>query len=465
MFRRCVPFLFVFLSAMVTLTAVTHAQQVLFQDDLSDGGNFRVFGDDDTNATFGFDYSQNGIPPAPNGNDTIGLIMAVNIVEPAEVTEIAAVHVNDEFNGQYTFTVDVWNNWDLNEVDNPTKVGTTEFSGAGVGHAGVIAGPDGASFLYDGDGDTAADYRLYKNTELQALDTGQYAIEDNNNVDPVLAEAFPGFDIRTVLPGIGLNGSQVDGAGGFQWMTITIEVDTDAIGAGTADVAGVATVKLTSDSSGNTVEIGTIDNSIGSPGSPVSMNESIALLMSDIFSSVSPAPQHSFAVFDNVKVVRGIGVVEPTVDVDFDDNGSIDTFDVDALVTEIAAGTNDPSFDLTGDTLVNGEDLTLWRGDAATANGFGSPYLLGDANLDGTVDAGDLNQVGINWQAAIATWSAGDFNGDGGVNAADLNDLGIAWQQSIPSLAAAHAVPEPGTLLMCLWLLVVGWASRCASLR
>ena len=85
------------------------------------------FTTNDSNASFGFDYSESGIPPAPNGNDTIGLVMAVNIVDPAEAAEIAVVHVDDEFNGQYTFTVDIWNNWHLHEIDNPTKVGTTEF--------------------------------------------------------------------------------------------------------------------------------------------------------------------------------------------------------------------------------------------------------------------------------------------------------------------------------------------------
>ena len=38
---------------------------------------------------------------------------------------------------------------------------------------------------------------------------------------------------------------------------------------------------------------------------------------------------------------------------------------------------------------------------AAGANGFAQPYLLGDANLDGMVDAQDLNAVGQNWLASI----------------------------------------------------------------
>ena len=465
MFRVLVPVTGLFVA--VLFSAITNAQ-VLFEDDLSDGSNFQVFGDDDSNASFGFDYSQSGIPPAPNGNDTIGLVMAVNIVDPAEAAEIAVIHVDDEFNGQYTFTVDIWNNWHLHELDNPTKVGTTEFSGAGVGHAGFFPGPDGASFMYDGDGDTSRDYRLYKNAEHLLPDTDQYSIgvyepeglgrQDNNNSNPALQEAFPGFDVESALPDTDLNGNQLDGAGGFQWMTVTIEVDTEAIGAGPEIFTGVATVKMTSAFSGNTVEIGRIDNSIDTPETPVFMDESISLLMSDIFSSVSPSPQHSFAVFDNVKVVRGIGIVGPTCD--FDDDGVCNTVDIDLLSKEIIAGTNDAAFDLNGDGLVDLADQDEWRADAAAENGFAEPYLNGDADLDGSVIVGDLNVVGTNWQASSDAWSGGDFNADGMVGVADLNLLGLNWQDSIPTAASAATVPEPSTLLLAMWMLVLARWSR-----
>ena len=450
------------------LTPALQAQQVLFADDLSNGSNFEVFGDDDSNATFGFDYSENGIPPAPNGSDTIGLVMAVNIVDPAEAAEIAVVHMDDALTGQYTFTVDVWNNWHLHEIDNPTKVGTTEFTGAGVGHAGFVPGPDGASFMYDGDGDTSRDYRLYKDAEHLLPDTDQYTIgffepeglgrQDNNNANPVLQEAFPGFDVETVLLDTDLNGNQEDGAGGFQWMTITIEVDTEAIGAGPETFTGLATVKLRSDLSGNTVEIGRIDNSIDV--SPVFMDGSISLLMSDVFSSVSPSPQHSFAIFDNVKVVRGIGLVGLACDFDGDD--LCNTVDIDLLGKEIIAGTNGAEFDVNGDGVVNLADQDQWRADAADANGFAEPYLNGDADLDGSVLVGDLNAVGTNWLTSPDPWSSGDFNADGTVDVADLNLLALNWQRSIAAASPSAAIPEPSTSLLMWWTVVLGWLSRCA---
>ncbi len=119
------------------------------------------------------------------------------------------------------------------------------------------------------------------------------------------------------------------------------------------------------------------------------------------------------------------------------------------LVAEIAAGTNDASFDLNGDASVDKADLAEWLSAAAQENGLSLPYLSGDADLSGTVNANDLNAMALNWQENVATWSGGDFTADGSVNSSDLNELGLNWQQSIP-LAASQSVPEPSGLLLLL---------------
>ena len=122
--------------------------------------------------------------------------------------------------------------------------------------------------------------------------------------------------------------------------------------------------------------------------------------------------------------------------------------DIDLLGKEIIAGTNNASFDVNGDGAVNLADQDQWRADAATENGFAEPYLNGDADLDGSVVAGDLNAVGINWQTSPDPWSSGDFNADGFVDAGDLNLLALNWQQSIPLAAEGQAVPEPSSLAL-----------------
>ena len=147
----------------------------------------------------------------------------------------------------------------------------------------------------------------------------------------------------------------------------------------------------------------------------------------------------------------------PTPVADLDGDGEIDGDDVDSLVREIVADTNDSAFDLSADGTVDNDDLGQWLSEAATANGFDAPYLLGDANLDGTVNAADLNDLGQNWLGHPNTWQAGDFTADGVVDAGDLNQLGQNWLMAIPSAASVASVPEPKFGL----LLLVIMATRC----
>ena len=75
----------------------------------------------------------------------------------------------------------------------------------------------------------------------------------------------------------------------------------------------------------------------------------------------------------------------------------------------------------------------------------------GDANLDGKVDATDLNALALNWRSEGAAWSQGDLTGDRNVDASDLNALALNWQSGVASAAAAPAaVPEPSSITLLL---------------
>ena len=143
------------------------------------------------------------------------------------------------------------------------------------------------------------------------------------------------------------------------------------------------------------------------------------------------------------------GVPSNPVLCDFNDDTFCNTADIDLLNQEIFAGTNGAAFDMTGNGLVDLADQDTWRAEAATENGFDEPYLKGDSDLSGDVVAADLNNLGRNWQQAIALWSEGDFDASGFVDAGDLNLLGIEWQGSI-GIAAGEAVPEPSGLALLL---------------
>ena len=95
------------------------------------------------------------------------------------------------------------------------------------------------------------------------------------------------------------------------------------------------------------------------------------------------------------------------------------------------------------------DDLSEWLFLAATENGFAESYLLGDADLNGTIGASDLNQVALNWRGSADKWSDGDFDADAMVDADDLNSLALNWGASIR--VTASAVPEPSSE----WLLAL----------
>ncbi|MEM8494152.1 MAG: hypothetical protein AAF663_02045, partial [Planctomycetota bacterium] len=77
--------------------------------------------------------------------------------------------------------------------------------------------------------------------------------------------------------------------------------------------------------------------------------------------------------------------------------------------------------------------------------------LVGDANLNGQIEQGDLNAVLNNWGSNNAgqafptvSWATGDLNGDGFVGQADLNAVLNNWGSSAAPSFEGFAVPEPG---------------------
>ena len=165
--------------------------------------------------------------------------------------------------------------------------------------------------------------------------------------------------------------------------------------------------------------------------------------------------EDQFAIFDNL-LVTGMGMTGP--DGDFDDNGFYECADVDALVVEIVAGTNNADFDLTGDTFVNGDDLDAWLAEAGDVGGLtasGNPVLKGDANLDGSVDGGDFLTWNTNKFQPIAAWCSGDFDASGSVDGGDF----LLWNTfKFQNADGVSSVPEPASGL---WLLASLLAAAC----
>ena len=164
------------------------------------------------------------------------------------------------------------------------------------------------------------------------------------------------------------------------------------------------------------------------------------------------------ALFDGESGNRvDIGAFEyQTAVINYNEDDRLDCSDADAMVAAIIEGNHPLQFDLTADNFVDEHDLQVWLSLAGNENlPSHAAYLPGDANLDGKVDAGDLNALAVHWQQPNAGWCGGDINLDGNVAADDLNQLAMRWLQDVsereqvaelPALRrpAAAAIPPAG---------------------
>ena len=145
-----------------------------------------------------------------------------------------------------------------------------------------------------------------------------------------------------------------------------------------------------------------------------------------------------------------MGFQNPIVgtDCDFDGSGSCDIGDLNELLYT-GLGSGDAKYDLD-----NSGSVDLGDRDALLVE-IGA--LPGDADLNGLVNAADLNSLGSNWQARVSSWADGDFNGDSVADVADLNEMGLWWTKTAADFAASEApaplaatVPEPVGYVMLL---------------
>ena len=123
---------------------------------------------------------------------------------------------------------------------------------------------------------------------------------------------------------------------------------------------------------------------------------------------------------------------------DFNGDDLADADDLDLLIDAVNRGSQNADYVLSGTVPLPVE----FEIDDYIENVLGT--IRGDANLDQTVNASDLNQVGIHWQrSGCGGWAGGDFNGDNIVNVSDLNTLALNWQRSVGVAADALAARTP----------------------
>ena len=97
-------------------------------------------------------------------------------------------------------------------------------------------------------------------------------------------------------------------------------------------------------------------------------------------------------------------------------DGHLDTADIDDMFAVIAADSNDLQYDLDQNGSVESADI-----DYLITTIFQT--TLGDTDLDGDVDTGYMTRAIIGFNGAGGTgkgWADGDTNGDGDVDTGDL---------------------------------------------
>ncbi|MCA9292853.1 MAG: hypothetical protein KDA20_03470 [Phycisphaerales bacterium] len=246
----------------------------------------------DVLATFGFNYGAIGIPEAPNsrGGDaaTRGVKLEANTGEPAESAEMNLFPIGQSFSGDYRLRFDAWMSFDV----TGGQIGSTEFLGGGIGYDSATAGiGSGVQMIATGDGGSGSDWRAFKDSFFLTQDA--MVAGSRNAADPYYTNFLPG-----VAPPVGSGQPAIagfDGSPAFQWVTWQFTVYGDMVDIGIIKPNGdqrlIARIDVT-------------DISDGSSGATRDGN--IMLYYGDIFTSVSPAPQFTFGLIDNVLVTTEI---------------------------------------------------------------------------------------------------------------------------------------------------------------
>ncbi|MDA7618471.1 MAG: Calx-beta domain-containing protein [Verrucomicrobiota bacterium] len=244
----------------------------------------------DSTATFAYDYTIDGIPPAPGSDkgSTRGLKFTVNESLGA-ADHITASPNGQSFSGDYVLVFDLWLN--INGPIPGGGAGSTEFASAGIGTSGdhiqtADEASDGAWFLLTGDGGSSRDVRFFLNNLFLTEDSGVYPSGSMNNSHPAYASLFVAGKSPPAAQREDFaqqTGETSPGQPAFEWIRVQLAKQGE---------------QVTWTMNGQEVAVASQETG------PFSADGNIFLGYSDWFSSVSDNVDLSFALFDNVKVYQ-----------------------------------------------------------------------------------------------------------------------------------------------------------------
>ncbi len=137
-----------------------------------------------------------------------------------------------------------------------------------------------------------------------------------------------------------------------------------------------------------------------------------------------------------------------TIQGDFNQNSTLDAEDIDLLSRAVLDGSDEPMFDVNGDSLVDENDRIYWVKTLAWT-------YFGDANLDGQFNTADFVEVLAageyeDLQAGNSGWATGDWNGDTEFGTGDLVTALSDGGYEVGPIPRVLAIPEPSSVVLFL---------------
>jgi hypothetical protein len=266
----------------------------LYVDDFNTNtaANYVVNQNADTTVQFAYDYSADGIPPAPgSGATTSGVKFTTNGGD--QTAAAAAVNISP-VGGSFTGDVKLrfWSWLNVNGPFPAGGAGSTQFVTAGVGNGGTTvqssATGTGPWFGGSNEGGATGDYRAYLATALQADGSAVYAATGAAGTRRESSNTY----YHTAIPGVQMapasqqsahaqqTGSTAAGSLGFAWHLHEV-------------------TKVGNDVSWfiNGLRIATFTN-------PTLSGDNVFVGHWDPFASVTDNPALSFGIIDNVVVTQ-----------------------------------------------------------------------------------------------------------------------------------------------------------------
>ncbi|MGA2440177.1 MAG: hypothetical protein ABSH08_04415, partial [Tepidisphaeraceae bacterium] len=384
------------------------------------------------------------IADASNNSTTTGIAVVVqqtatNIVVSPSTSPVVPVGLTQQFSATVTDQFG-------NSISSPS------FSWGITGSGNSIDGTGNAT-LGSTPGTFTVTASIGSAQGMASVIAENFAVPDGSTLDINLGSAGP---VSVTASGGNItasqNGVQIT-LSGFTGVTVTDTASNDVLNFNgplalpfTFVNCGTSTLNVNSDTlnfaSAATITLGTLNVAAGASAVMPTATGSESQLILTALSLVSGA---TLNLADNTMILNyaggtdPIGVIAGYLQSGYNGGGWNGTGIMSSAAQTPTNGL------LYGLGYADGKDNVVW---GLSSGQIEVKYtLLGDANLDGLVNAADFTILAANFNQPVTGWDQGDFNYDGLVNAADFTDLAANFNQgiSLPAAAVSAAVPAFAT--------------------